>query len=356
MRVRQNRIRKTDTQLRRPLVPRVNGEWADRGTALRRDVSVSRDRSCSGRGDRRAFGRRRGEPIARSVCARAGVSDEGGPACCTRRPRLNRAFVRGVPRKREHGHILHGKLVRRDGIDDRAEVMKLVHSLRGIPGRRQRRRRLDHAKEEDQPRRLLPSDIGYKVFIAFERKTPGGRMTDGGENGLGRSPVHLLHRASQGAEALFRCVMKDELTPRQLAVLWAEALFRCVMKDELTPRQLAVLWAVAAEEGLSQTAIVERTGADWSTTLNLVRRLVRRGWVRRQRSETDARAYALTLTEAGKGLLSAAMPLTRRVNTRVLSALPRAPRGVHGVLADDRRRSGRGGAWRDSPKGARTRR
>ena len=61
---------------------------------------------------------------------------------------------------------------------------------------------------------------------------------------LGRSPVHLLHRAEQCAEELFQAEIGDA---------------------DLTARQLAVLTTVAENEGLSQTGIVERTGIDRST-------------------------------------------------------------------------------------------
>jgi hypothetical protein len=36
---------------------------------------------------------------------------------------------------------------------------------------------------------------------------------------LDRSPIHLLHRAIQAAADIFAAEMKDDLTPRQLAVL-----------------------------------------------------------------------------------------------------------------------------------------
>ena len=60
-------------------------------------------------------------------------------------------------------------------------------------------------------------------------------------DGLGRSPVHLLHRAGQCAEELFQAEIGEA---------------------DLTARQLAVLNTVAENEGLSQTGIVERTGID----------------------------------------------------------------------------------------------
>jgi len=117
---------------------------------------------------------------------------------------------------------------------------------------------------------------------------------------LGRSPVHLLHRAGQ-------C---------------AEQVFESAVHGDLTPRQLALLGAVAHNEGASQTDIVEITGIDRSTVANIVRRLQRKGLLQRRRTREDARAYAVKLTDQGRRLLRSAEPLAKAVDERVLDALP----------------------------------
>jgi DNA-binding MarR family transcriptional regulator len=68
-------------------------------------------------------------------------------------------------------------------------------------------------------------------------------MASKAQGGLGRSPLHLLHRAQQ----------------------LSEILFEAEVGTDLTPRQFAVLTAVAENEGLNQTGIVKRTGIDRST-------------------------------------------------------------------------------------------
>lgn len=120
-------------------------------------------------------------------------------------------------------------------------------------------------------------------------------------NPIDRSPVHLLHRAHQAVDHLFDAGMKA---------------------NGLTARQLAVLVTVSQNEGLSQTDIVERTGVDRSTLADVVKRLKRKGLLQRRRAKEDARAYAVTLTEQGKQVLRAAEPLGRRVDERILDALP----------------------------------
>jgi DNA-binding MarR family transcriptional regulator len=91
---------------------------------------------------------------------------------------------------------------------------------------------------------------------------------------------------------------------------------------DLTPRQFAVLVAVASNEGASQTELVEKTGADRSTLADIVKRLCRKGLLPRSRTREDARAYAVKLADQGRRVLSAASPVARRVDDRVLGALP----------------------------------
>ena len=53
-----------------------------------------------------------------------------------------------------------------------------------------------------------------------------------------------------------------------------------------------------------------------------MRRLVKRKLLQRRRTRQDARAYAVTLTDQGWRVLRAAEPLAKRVDQRVLDALP----------------------------------
>jgi DNA-binding MarR family transcriptional regulator len=118
---------------------------------------------------------------------------------------------------------------------------------------------------------------------------------------LRRSPTHLLHRAQQCAESLFEAGAKD---------------------TDLTPRQLAVLVIVAHNEGLSQTGLTDHTGIDRSTMADLVQRLQKKGLLQRRRTKADARAYAVKLTDQGRRVLRVGEPLAKRVDARILEALP----------------------------------
>ncbi len=129
-----------------------------------------------------------------------------------------------------------------------------------------------------------------------------GRESNGEIN---RSAMHLLHRASQCAGDLFT----EE-----------------VDNDALTPRQFAVLLSISQEEGLSQTDLVARTGIDRSTLADIVRRMLKKGLIRRRRTKADARVYAVKLTEEGINALRSAQPAVHEADTRLLAALPETKR------------------------------
>jgi DNA-binding MarR family transcriptional regulator len=79
---------------------------------------------------------------------------------------------------------------------------------------------------------------------------------------------------------------------------------------------------VAENEGTSQTGLTERTGIDRSTLADLVRRLHGKRLLQRRRTKEDARTYAVKLTDEGRRVLRAGEPLAKRVDERVLNALP----------------------------------
>jgi len=97
----------------------------------------------------------------------------------------------------------------------------------------------------------------------------------GGLPALDKSPSHLLHRALQVALDLYA----EEFGP-----------------GGLTQRQYAVLSAVATQDGLTQTDLVRITGIDRSTLADMAARMITKGLLERQRSASDARANAVSLT------------------------------------------------------------
>ena len=122
---------------------------------------------------------------------------------------------------------------------------------------------------------------------------------------LDRSAIHLLHRAGQCAGDMFT----EE-----------------VVSGNLTPRQFAILLTISNEEGLSQTDVVERTGIDRSTLADIIRRMLKKGLIRRRRTRQDARVYAVRLTDEGRAALATTGPAAVQADARLLAALPEPKR------------------------------
>lgn len=110
----------------------------------------------------------------------------------------------------------------------------------------------------------------------------------------------LLHRVNQVATERFAAALSD---------------------SELTPRQVQVLAAIEANEGASQTGIVNLTGVDRSTLADIIRRLSKRKLIERRRTREDARAYAVKLTAAGRSALASGRPALGNVEKNLLATL-----------------------------------
>lgn len=139
--------------------------------------------------------------------------------------------------------------------------------------------------------------------------SPGSGQADGIE-ALDASPIHLLHRALQVALDLYA-----EETAREPA-----------LEPQLTQRQYAVLVAAGSADGLNQTDLVRLTGIDRSTLADLVARLISRDLLARERSNVDARANTVRLTESGRAALESTKARISTVDARLLALLPKSRR------------------------------
>jgi DNA-binding MarR family transcriptional regulator len=121
------------------------------------------------------------------------------------------------------------------------------------------------------------------------------------------SPAHLIHRAEQCAADIFA---------------------RIAPAGQLTPRQLTILTAIDADPGISQTGLVEKTGIDRSTLADIIRRMLEKDLLQRQRTAEDARAYAVKLTRKGANLLKKMRPYADQVDRELLKAIPKDRKDV----------------------------
>src|SRR5579871_6243727 len=126
-------------------------------------------------------------------------------------------------------------------------------------------------------RRILPL-----LTRASSRGEPMAKSKSGGKGGIAaleQSPSHLLHRALQRALDIY----VDEFG-----------------ESGITQRQFAVLAAADEREGATQADLVRITGIDRSTLADMARRMIGKGLLERERSNVDARANAVRLTEEGR--------------------------------------------------------
>jgi DNA-binding MarR family transcriptional regulator len=159
--------------------------------------------------------------------------------------------------------------------------------------------------------RLGPSPTGTDDFENSQNISPGELMASKGPrkaNGgfdLSQSPSHLLRRCVQYANDLFS---------------------REPGASDLTKQQFTVLAAVEQNEGMSQTDLVAITGIDRSTLAEMIRRMIEKGLLDRERTEADQRANAVRIAMAGKKALRGARTASDRVERMLLASLPAADR------------------------------
>jgi DNA-binding MarR family transcriptional regulator len=127
----------------------------------------------------------------------------------------------------------------------------------------------------------------------------GSRKAENGFD-LSQSPSHLLRRCVQYANDLFAHEPGA---------------------SDLTKQQFTVLAAVEQNEGISQTDLVAMTGIDRSTLAEMIRRMIEKGLLDRERTETDQRANAVRLAAQGKKALRSARTASERVERALLSGL-----------------------------------
>lgn len=122
---------------------------------------------------------------------------------------------------------------------------------------------------------------------------------------IGSMPGHLLRRCQQIAVSVF--------------------LSECAAFD-LTPLQFTVLSTLAHVGPQDQAAIGGYAALDRTTVSVVVRKLERRGLIRRRVMEEDRRSRLITITPNGEALLRAAMPAVEAAQERMVSPLTGAER------------------------------
>jgi DNA-binding MarR family transcriptional regulator len=105
-------------------------------------------------------------------------------------------------------------------------------------------------------------------------------------------------------------------------------------EHELTPGQFGTLALIAANPGLSQTALGTALGIDRSSVVPLIDKLEGRRLVERAPHPRDRRSHALRLTREGEALFEIARDAVARHEAHIFAPLAPAEREVLARLLD----------------------
>ena len=123
-----------------------------------------------------------------------------------------------------------------------------------------------------------------------------GQRRQGNGFDLSEAPSHLIRRCQQ---------------------FYGDLYAREAGGKELTKQQFTLLCALEQNDGTSQTALVEITGIDRSTLAEMVRRMLEKGLLSRERTEEDQRANAVAISPAGRKALRGARNAADRAEETV---------------------------------------
>src|ERR1700749_583466 len=132
-----------------------------------------------------------------------------------------------------------------------------------------------------------------------------GQRRPGNGFDLSEAPSHLIRRCQQ---------------------FYGDLYAREAGARELTKQQFMLLAALEQNDGASQTALVDITGIDRSTLAEMVRRMLEKGLLGRERTEEDQRANSVVITAVGRKALKTARTASERAEKAMLDSLPLAER------------------------------
>ncbi|WP_212523838.1 MarR family transcriptional regulator [Actibacterium sp. MT2.3-13A] len=102
---------------------------------------------------------------------------------------------------------------------------------------------------------------------------------------------------------------------------------------DLTPVQFAAMDAIRSDPGIDQAGVAALIAYDRATIGGVIERLVQKGYVKRVVSRRDRRARELTLTEDGRRVFHAFLPVVRTLQDDILPGLTDAERAAFLALA-----------------------
>lgn len=116
---------------------------------------------------------------------------------------------------------------------------------------------------------------------------------------------------------------------------FANDVFEQTIGKDTTPRQYAIMVAIqASDDPVCQMDISKKTGIDRSTTSEIIRRLEKRGLIRRKKLQQDLRSNYIELTASGRKLVNSIHPMAQKVEDELNNMIPRQDRGMFMTTMD----------------------
>lgn len=121
-----------------------------------------------------------------------------------------------------------------------------------------------------------------------------------------------------------------------LFLQWRRNLERTLSPLNLTHPQFIALAVVnflrGQQKPITQILIARTTGFDINMTSQVLRVLERKGYVKREKLESDSRKFHVTLTQLGKDKLGRALPLVESTDRSYFGVLGEAERDFYDCL------------------------
>ena len=103
---------------------------------------------------------------------------------------------------------------------------------------------------------------------------------------------------------------------------------------DMTPQRFSAMVLISGNDGITQSDLGQVLGIARSGVVQLVASLVKRGWLVREAHPTDARAWTLVLTPAGRAHLAVVRRRVRAHDRRIAGRLDAARRAELIALLD----------------------
>lgn len=90
---------------------------------------------------------------------------------------------------------------------------------------------------------------------------------------------------------------------------------------DITPEQWSVLYQLFEEGGITQKELARRTAKDQPTTARILDILMKKELIKKQMSESDRRAFIVSLTAKGEKIAASTVPIEAETMKEILTGI-----------------------------------